>query len=131
MAPVSLKGATGAKLGKSKGGAGIYNRKDNSIHCLSLSVKCVAPLLRAMAYVKVRNAGWGASPKCPPPISPLTLTNRTSLMGHPVCRSVHCTQSKLCNEKIKSHFTMVCLQKVFFYGDKLTFLTFFDFAQNF
>ena len=71
------------------------------------------------------------APSAPPPISPLTLTNRTSLMGHPVCRSVHCTQSKLCNEKIKSHFTMVCLQKVFFYGDKLPFLTFFDFAQNF
>ena len=34
----------------SKGGVvGIYNRKDNNIHCLSPSIKCVAPLFKAMA----------------------------------------------------------------------------------
>ena len=37
----------GAKLGNLRGGgAGIYYRKDDIIHFLSPSVKCVAPLLR-------------------------------------------------------------------------------------
>ena len=40
----------GAQLGYFKGGgAGIYDGKDDIIHCLSPSVKCVAPLFRALA----------------------------------------------------------------------------------
>ena len=52
-------------------GAQVYicNRKDEMIHGLSPSVKCVAPLLRDMSldkvYVKCRR---GCAPQAPPPL---------------------------------------------------------------
>ena len=58
----------GAQLGnfEMRGRRYIYNRKDEIIHGLSPSVKCVAPLFRDMSIAKVS----APLPKRPPPLRP-------------------------------------------------------------
>ena len=49
----------------------ICNRKDEIIHGLSPSEKCVAPLYRDMSLAKLGNAVGGMRPQAPSPVTPL------------------------------------------------------------
>ena len=65
---VSITGLQGCNWVILRGGRRyIYDRKDEIIHGLSPSVKCIAPLFRDMFLAKVWNAG-GPPPCCAPGI---------------------------------------------------------------
>ena len=69
IAAIELKSFhSGAQLGNFEwgGGVGIYIWEDNYIHCLSPSVKCVAPLLERWPQQKCERNVGGRAPVPPP-----------------------------------------------------------------